>query len=46
MYKQQQLDAQEEAVALHQSYGSAGTDAKLKADADAASPVLRMHSST
>jgi putative membrane protein len=43
VYKKQQLDAHEEAVALHQSYGSAGTDANLKAYADATSPVLKMH---
>jgi len=43
VYKKQQLDAHEEAVALHESYGSAGTDANLKAYADATSPVLKMH---
>ena len=43
MYKKQQLDAHEEAVALHQSYGSAGTDPNLKAYADATSPVLKKH---
>jgi putative membrane protein len=43
VYKKQQLDAHEEAVALHQSYGSAGTDANLKAYADATTPVLKMH---
>jgi putative membrane protein len=43
VYKKQQLDAHEEAVALHQSYGSAGTDPNLKAYADATSPVLKMH---
>lgn len=43
VYKKQQLDAHEEAVSLHQGYGSAGTDANLKAYADAASPVLKKH---
>jgi putative membrane protein len=43
VYQKQQLDAHEEAVALHQAYGSAGTDANLKAYADATSPVLKMH---
>jgi putative membrane protein len=43
MYKKQQLDAHEEAVGLHQSYGSAGTDPNLKAYADTTSPVLKMH---
>ncbi|GGD16111.1 hypothetical protein GCM10011335_18590 [Aureimonas glaciei] len=43
VYKKQQLDAHEEAVALHQSYGSAGTDPNLKAYADATTPVLKMH---
>jgi putative membrane protein len=43
LYKKQQLDAHEEAVSLHQGYGSAGTDANLKAYADATSPVLKKH---
>lgn len=43
VYKKQQLDAHEEAVGLHQAYGSAGTDPNLKAYADATSPVLKMH---
>lgn len=42
-YKKQQLEAHEEAVSLHQAYGSAGTDPNLKAYADATSPVLKMH---
>jgi putative membrane protein len=43
LYKKQQQDAHEEAVSLHQAYGSAGTDPNLKAYADATSPVLKMH---
>jgi putative membrane protein len=43
VYKKQQLDAHEEAVALHESYASAGTDPNLKAYAEASSPVLKMH---
>jgi putative membrane protein len=43
LYKKQQLDAHEEAVALHESYGSAGTDPNLKMYADMTSPVLKKH---
>lgn len=43
VYKKQQLDAHEKAVALHQGYGSAGTDPNLKMYADMTSPVLLKH---
>jgi putative membrane protein len=43
VYLKQQLAAHEEAVALHEGYASAGTDANLKAYAVAVTPTLKMH---
>lgn len=43
VYLKQQIDAHEEALSLHQGYGSAGTDANLKSYADATAPVIKMH---